>query len=442
MAHSEGGEIQLGEPTDSIFVRNCRTFQARPTWGQQFMWEVCDRIGGGGAPLAIAVHAPIPPRTSYEQVCIAVQTLFERHDALRTRFLGDSLWSLRQEILSSLDVPVYLLPANSAPGTGDAHVESLRAPGFVTNDHPLVRVGIFGTKQRPKSIALVISHMVIDGWSSRQIREELMAILTGRNSDMAAVQQPVDQALFEASANGRTVSTSALHHQRSVFERLPPTTPRGNHFRPEYPRYRQGTYYSPGMYPAAQQAARIAGVSVSSLLLWVSVQLISEHSGTNEVPLLMWTHNRFRPESREIVSQFTQVVPMIFDTKAGDSGSIRATQRKMMSGLRHGLYPPIEAAQLRAEFEQQTLNQLPLGFRFNYIPSPSTSTDRMAFEGASSPPAFSWSHSADVEDIVASFDALEFSHSIRLYADTRFIPSSDVEEMLREFDRRVRHLAR
>lgn len=429
-----GPEVPVQRPlTPDRFVRvvSGRAKVLPATWGQQFMWEVSERLGGGGAQLAISVAVQVPEDTSHRRIERSVQALCARHDALRTSFDGGSLASLRQRVKAEIEVPLF--DATVTDGTCVRREEAqltghLREPGFLPGDASLLRVGVISERGLPRSVVLVLSHLVVDGWSLRQLGNELGELLGG-GTLRGAAHQPDHQVTFEASAEGGELNRKALEHQHAIYASLTLRTPTDDTSRSELPRYREGTLVSHRAFEAAQTAARTFRVSVSTVMMAAVVQLLSELGGCTEITLLMWTHNRLRPDARGMVGQLTQVVPIQFDVlDMDDRALLRHVQRTVARAMTAGLYSPAGAARVRAQLEARAVDgKLPLGFRFNYIQADPTGSIAPA---ATNDGEFSWGMSADEEDIVASFDALEAERSLSLYVDTCFVPASEIHPAL------------
>jgi hypothetical protein len=114
----------------------------------------------------------------------ALEELTRRHSALRTRIRHE-----RQEVL--LPFPVDLAVTDLAD---DAEVErwchDLAGPAFDLGTAPLWRAGLARIGEHRWVLAVVVHHMIFDGWSAAVFWDELSALCSGKELPPPSAQYP------------------------------------------------------------------------------------------------------------------------------------------------------------------------------------------------------------------------------------------------------------
>ncbi|HEX6344840.1 non-ribosomal peptide synthetase/type I polyketide synthase [Umezawaea sp.] len=122
----------------------------------------------------------------------ALDELTRRHSALRTRIRDD-----RQEVLRPF--PVDLAVTELAEADVDRWCLDLAERAFDLGTAPLWRVGLARIGERRWVLAVVVHHMVFDGWSASVFWNELSALYAGAELPPPSAQYP-DHARAEQEA--------------------------------------------------------------------------------------------------------------------------------------------------------------------------------------------------------------------------------------------------
>ena len=169
-----GGEADLGD------------LPLAPT--QRRMWVGAQMLGG--VPIyAVPVVVPVPAGTGEPAVVTAVETLIDRHPALRTRYLA-SPDGPRQRVLGAWR-PSLRRVSTTRLATADGI--GMLGEAFDLTAEPPVRVWLVtgDDEVTPVAAVLIAHHIAMDGESAAIVERELAALLAGEELGPAPTGFPV-----------------------------------------------------------------------------------------------------------------------------------------------------------------------------------------------------------------------------------------------------------
>jgi len=410
---------------------------APATWGQEYMWEILDVLGRGGAALNCRNSVRIPDGMPRAEIMAHLATLFARHEVLRTRFEGDTLGAVTQVVDAHQSLPVSIMDAaGSSSEAARLRLSSRLAEAWfdVARD-PLARIGIVERDGRPESVVLVTSHILMDAMSQFMLETDLERLLHGRPLSPAVATQPIEQADYETSPAGRRQAAAAMRYWEKTLDRFPATVAADGASPADSPRYNHGMLTRPRGFAALRRAAAAHRVSQAAVALSALVFVLGRASGLSQYPMLIRSSNRLGAASRSTIGHFAQAAPILIDLAGADVGRLFATvQRDTIVAVRHGLYPPAELARLRHLMTQRRGAPVPLRMTMNYVPT---------FEEPGSPPLpaatedadedrFDWIGGGDHENLAAYCNVWDFRRAVSLHTDSTFLPAARIEPALRE----------
>ncbi|WP_162878253.1 non-ribosomal peptide synthetase [Trinickia diaoshuihuensis] len=159
---------------------------------QSGIW-LSEQTGDAGPAYHIAVALTLTGELDVERLAAAVSSVVRRHDILRARFATRDGVVL-QEIAAPFDV--RLAAADSTPAGIGAAMEAFACEPFDLADGPPCRFRLWRLDERSHRLAIVVHHLVADGWSIRQIIDELGRLYAeGGEAREAALADPAPQYL-------------------------------------------------------------------------------------------------------------------------------------------------------------------------------------------------------------------------------------------------------
>ncbi|WP_414561750.1 aminotransferase class III-fold pyridoxal phosphate-dependent enzyme [Anabaena sp. CCY 9613] len=142
------------------------------TAAQKQLWVLAQMADEGSLAYNVAVSVELQGVFHLEAMRRAVQTLVDRHQALRTIIQGDG-----QQILSTWQIDVPLIDFSGMETEAVAQwfqKESLRP--FNLSHSPLIRVSILKRAPERHTLVLTAHHIVVDGWSMGVMLQELTSL--------------------------------------------------------------------------------------------------------------------------------------------------------------------------------------------------------------------------------------------------------------------------
>jgi hypothetical protein len=332
--------------TVAFDFRGARTATGALTWGQRAIWTAIERTRPADAYFNFARTLPVPARTDGQPADIptvlsALTTVFERHEALRTRIIvvdGEP----RQAVSDSGMVRVRLVAASrvDAADTATRMANDHCAAAFdYAADWPL-RIGIVTTDGLPTFVALGFCHLASDFGGSVLVLADLAAAIAGTAPRPETAVQPVDLARYQQSQDGRRAATAAARYWEHAYERIPTSMFDHEVAAPEQPRYQRVGLVSPALAVATAVLAQRYGTGTSTVLNAAVAATVGALTGHDTCALLAITKNRFRARMREMVSTLALegliVVPL--DGLTDFESAVRATGRASFPAYRYAQY--------------------------------------------------------------------------------------------------------
>lgn len=366
------------------------------TWGQRFVWDILRSLAPANHYINIRFRVHLPPEATRERVLGALSALVRRHDGLRTRFPVGPDGEPRQQCDPAGDLPVEICQTDPGGVRSLAEAEEERLWG-VPFDHEIewpLRVSIVVAGARPRQIVFVFSHLAVDAWGGWVFRREFLDLLRGTDlrgddvrgtgapggdGDPRAEQagpvpagwQPRGRARFEASPAGRKVNDRSLAYWRRTLETAPqtafPVLPQA----PETPRFPGVGIHSVALAAAAQAVAARHRVGPAAVVLAALSTIIGIRTGTDRVPLMLATGNRFTPADTAAVGTLYQSVPVLTRLEPESlAGTIRNASAASTTAFLRGQCDPRDVARLVDTVRAERGVDIDLSSTVNVVPEP------------------------------------------------------------------------
>lgn len=338
-----------------------RAVTAPATCAQRHMWDLIRREMPDASFYDFCQEVFLPGEGTVEDALAVCGELVARHESLRTAFFRGADGSLVQRVERSGSFEAQICatgPGRSAQFVHDAWRRRMRDRTFDLRSGPPLRVLIVVTDHVPVLAAFCVSHLAADLMSMRTLAEEALTLLAARTTRTAApppadTRQPVEQAAFERSPQGRALLARAHTHWRRHLATAPLTmfpgrpAPQG----PGRPDRYSAAMDSSAAFLAVRALAGQWRVSTSAVLLTAVALLLGARSGQPVCALRLLAANRTHPALQHTVANLHQEVLTTLDLRADD---VRTVARRAFAAgtlaYANGLFDPDAANELiRAE---------------------------------------------------------------------------------------------
>lgn len=423
-----------------------RSGTAPLTWGQVNMVRASAHNPPGHFNLSRVLTPPRRAALDPAGAAAVIERLLRRHESLRTLFHAGP--PERQQVLGAGRLAVEQVPADGDP---DLAAERLRArlvrPAFDDGAELPLRAGLVTEDGLVRRVVLVISHLAADGTAVDVLdREFRLLALRGRVGTEPG-PQPLDLAARE-QAEGRRLTEAAVAHWESVFRRMPPTM-FDREGPPHDPLVRRLLLTSPALPPATRLLAASYRVSTSTVLLAATAAAVGRWTGHDLVTIATLVGNRFQAGHERMVTSLAQQGLFALEMTGDQFPDLipRAWQAAMRT-YRHAYYDPDA---MRLALDQVGVDRGTMLDPFCCFNDLRVEPDAARAETQDAAALRAAAAGAVGETTLTPAGALPRMHcrfclqigdapgalTMRLTADTRYLPPDEMERFLRETERMV-----
>lgn len=421
-----------------------RSGEAVMTWGQQCMWIATTKMGPANYFLnmrrlvPLSVRAGIRPATA----AMAVGHLIERYEALRTRYATVD-GGFRQTVTSAGQVPLEIVDVDEAglDAAGAAMCDRMwRQPFDYATELPL-RVGLITRDGIVRRIALVFSHLSVDGYAIDLLLRDLRLILLRGRQPAFTGWHPLDVARAEASTRV-ALNARAVRYWADKYRVIPPTM-----FpavaEPSDPPFQRYLLSWPALDAAVRELSRRYRTNSSTVLLAATVDLVGRLTGHSTVAAQILVGNRSQTGHDTMVGTLVEGGLLVVDVadRPALGDLIPRTWQGALRAYRNAYYAPLdrEGATDRVSAERGTEIE------------PYCCFNDMRQDGDDSPLSLDTRlHTGEpavvtVEEppkrmhcrFCVQLDHTPAGVGVRLLADTRYLPPEAMRHFLTELAHRV-----
>ncbi len=274
----------------------------------------------------------------------ALNTLFARHEALRSRFTTIDGQPKVQLLSPELELPLHWHDLRGSP---DAHeqlerlnAKEAQAP-FNLEKGPLIRARLIQLKDDEHVFLLTQHHIVSDGWSIEVLVRELSALyaayLAGKPNPLPplAIQYPDYAAWQRQWLSGERLQTQSSYWRTAlanapVLIDLPSDRPRPP--RQSFAGARVPIRLNAQMTRALKQLSQKHGVTLFMTLLAAWGAVLSRLSGQDDMVIGIPSANRGHPEIESLIGFFVNTLALRIDL-AGAPNTVKLLERIQHSTL-------------------------------------------------------------------------------------------------------------
>lgn len=291
----------------------------------------------------------VSPRLDLAAFDLAVQTLVQAHDGLRTVFRAGDEYPV-QLVLSHVRLPIETIQAGGWSGEQlEQHLRAARQQPFDLEAGPLIRVQVF--ERGDEQVVLIsVHHIVFDGWSSGILLDQLrgyyeQALHTGRAEPLRPQSSYREHVAAEAKYLASARAERSLSFWARYLDPLPPTLALPYDYeRPAVHRFRSAVV---PMDLDAELSAGLRGLAAGEsatlypVLLSAYGLLLRSITGESEFTVGMPVAGRNETGFRNVIGCFINLAPVRL-TVNPDSNCrelIHAVRARLLAAMRHSRCP-------------------------------------------------------------------------------------------------------
>ncbi|NUR61143.1 MAG: hypothetical protein HOV87_21155 [Catenulispora sp.] len=352
------------------------------TWGQRFVWDILQALAPTNHYINVRLRVHLPTTATVDRVLDALRTLIREQEILRTRFPVDEDGEPHQHCDGAGELRVVLCRAE--PGgvraLADEEEERLWHESFQHDDEWPLRVSVVVTDDRPRQVVFVFSHLAVDAWGCGVLRARFLDLLrtsgASDTSDTSAAVAPAGwqtraRAQFERTAPALEANARSLAHWRRFFDTAPQTAFPVSPGPGESPLFPGVGLHSVALAAAVQSLAARLRVGPAAVLVGTVCAIIGVRSGTDSVPLLLASGNRFTAADAASVGTFYLPAPALIPLDPGSlADTIRTADKVSKLSYLRGQGDPRDVARLLEDANTRRGVAIDMASTVNVVPEP------------------------------------------------------------------------
>ncbi|MFC7613072.1 condensation domain-containing protein [Actinokineospora soli] len=307
------------------------------SFAQERVWFM-DQIAPGEAAYHIAVPLRVRGPLDEATLRLALASLTDRHEALRTRFPADADGKPTAVVEDRVAVPLRRATA-ADEAAAQALVDQAVLEPFDLAAGPLLRALLIELSEEDHVLLLTQHHIVGDGWSVDVLLRDLIACYHGRSVPELPVQYG-DFAHWESTRP----ADAQLAYWRDRLAGIEPLDLPTDRPRPATQTY-TGDFVEFTVPAETADALRALaaehGGTLFMVLLAAYQVLLSRHSGQDDFAVGVSSAGRSAPELEDVVGMFINMLPMRADLADDPTFAdlLARTKRGVLDAFEHAEVP-------------------------------------------------------------------------------------------------------
>jgi amino acid adenylation domain-containing protein len=201
------------------------------SYPQRRLWFI-DKLGRGSPQYNIPIAIRLKGRLDKEYFTLALQTIIDRHDILRTAY-QESIDGPVQVIAATADFDVKFIDLNHLSGSTDVQEKKLQsliseeaARPFDLNVDLMLRVSLVELAEEDSVIQFTMHHIASDGWSLGILVNEFVALYSAFRNGQASPLPPLsiqyaDFAYWQRNSFSEQHLVSQLEYWQQNLDGMP-----------------------------------------------------------------------------------------------------------------------------------------------------------------------------------------------------------------------------
>lgn len=304
-------QTSAGEPDRIVAVsrdgRLAVSEQQRYLW---FLYQLAPKSPVYNQPYVLRLRGELDVVAMSE----AIRGLVARHESLRTRFVNED--GVPYQVIDPPPQAFSLSVHNGTQASVQDWIDVAAATPFDLENGPVCRFSLLRIGPDDHVLMLVWHHIVIDGWSARQIFDELSARYASARRGAAAAfpdltVQPADHAAWQRRWLGGGEAAKQVGYWRAILADVVPLDFPADRPRPPRPTGAGATLRSAmpaGTSRALRDYVRSEGVSLLAVTLAAFQVLVGRHTGQQDLSIGSLLSGRTRPEMDALVGFFANTL--------------------------------------------------------------------------------------------------------------------------------------
>ncbi|MEW5251374.1 amino acid adenylation domain-containing protein [Microbulbifer discodermiae] len=320
------------------------------SYQQQRLWFL-HRFMGANAVYNIPVAFRFVGELDISHFLTALEALYQRHEALRTRIVGEAIdesvvggiVEREQEayqIVLEGSLSVRPEPISNQDDLRRAVLIEKMRP-FALGDESLYRLRLFVCEYDNSNVLMInLHHSIADGASTNILMRDFIELYRkfsqGEPANLPALSvQYADYAHWQRSYLCGEILATQLEYWQEQLKDLPPTLPLPlDRPRPEKPAYRGGFYHfniAPELYTLLKVFSQEHRATRFMTLLTVFAVLLHRYSGQRDIAVGTPIANRSQSELEQVVGFFVNTLVMRCEINSRQSFTETLQQVKAMA---------------------------------------------------------------------------------------------------------------
>ncbi len=288
------------------------------SFAQQRLWYL-DQLQGASTVYTMAFALRLRGVFDDDAMSRALQSLFQRHEALRARFVMQD-----EEPMAVVDesssLPIELCDLSGGSDHESALIRALQAFGerpFDLAEGPLARALIVHIGRDDHALVFAVHHSVCDGGSVELLQDDLAATYTAfaSNNEPALSELPIQYADYAAwqkqCFDGGSLAPQLAFWRQQLGGELPSLDMPSNKTRPRMMTYNGSMHHVDipnSDISAIVEAHRSTGVTPFMVLIALVASTIARYSNSADIVLGTPVANRSKPELANVVGLFVNTL--------------------------------------------------------------------------------------------------------------------------------------
>jgi Condensation domain len=288
---------------------------------------------------------PLPPGVTERQVRAAVETLWRRHESLRTTFEGTG-HDVRQVLHPAPEDVVEIRALDTIEDLGPCARELFARPFTLSKEFGW-RIRLLTVADGTSAVAISVHHILADGWSLRLLLAEFDLLLTdpaARSRLASPAPGPAALARQQHSDGWAARRSSARDYWNRLTDDFPPS---GRDTGPPGERLR-GSIDLSGVSGVVADLVDRNRVSAQTVILALFALGVMATTGRERIVVHLMVANRHRPDWHELVTSMNQIIPAGIVVTEADTFPclLRQVETAGMAAMRNGCHDVDDAASI------------------------------------------------------------------------------------------------